>query len=83
MKFGGKETKDSGYATRGPREKLDQVTGKPTVTTCPRSGIEPGTSTSLSRTVPSTLKVTAFDFEIFTVFLIFGWVGELHMANIV
>ena len=29
-----KETKDSGYATRGPREKLAQVTGKPTVTGC-------------------------------------------------
>ena len=32
MTSGGKETKDSGYATRGPQEKLDQVTGKPTVT---------------------------------------------------
>ena len=34
MTSGGKETKDSGYATRGPREKLAQVTGKPTVTGC-------------------------------------------------
>ena len=32
MPSGGKETKDNGYATRGLREKLDQVTMKPTVT---------------------------------------------------
>ena len=34
MTSGGKEAKDSGYATRGPREKLAQVTEKPTVTLC-------------------------------------------------
>ena len=32
MTSGGKVTTDSGFATRGPREKLAQVTGKPTVT---------------------------------------------------
>ena len=32
MTSGGKVTTDSGFATRGPREKLAHVTGKPTVT---------------------------------------------------
>ena len=32
MPSGEKETKDNGYATRGLREKLDQVMMKPTVT---------------------------------------------------
>ena len=41
-----------------------------------------GPLTSLSGTDRSTLKMTAFDFEIFTAVLIFGWVGELDIANI-
>ena len=32
MTSGGKETKHSGYTTRGQRETLDEVTGKPTIT---------------------------------------------------